>query len=438
MTNTGHGWEQPMEQRAVLTCVLTAQDHGRFVEVPFSVPQGTERISVSCEVEGYEFAGKVVDLGLRDPVRARGWSGGARSEFWVEGEKATPGYLPGHIQPGEWAVIVSSNRLPQAGCRVTLIIECIAERYRWLKGDLHLHSVHSDGVYELDEVLRLSQAAGLDFIALTDHNTTSQNLAHPRENSILCIPGMELTTYRGHANLLGLRQPLGDFRVNTRRNLDDRLSDARQQGARIVMNHPFKECDTPGCRWEWGSDVAYDWVEVWNGPWRECNSQAVDWWQAQLAGGRRLVAVGGSDTHRPHPLLHHGMPTNWVWSRSRSTGAILEAVSEGHVFLNHGAEGPTIDLSCGPYIMGDEVGVPQPEEIRLIVDAAHDGDLVKLFSDRGLEDEVPVTSVGPNETVSITRPVDDRRFYRVEVWRYSPQVEQPLMAALSNPIYFRP
>lgn len=434
MTSAEHG----AEQRVVLTRILTPQDHGSFFEAPFEVPTGTERVFVSCEVEGYEFAGQVVDLGLRDPVRARGWSGGARSELWVEQEKATPGYLPGQMHPGEWAVVVSSNRIPHGGCRVTLIVDCIMERHRWLRGDLHLHSVHSDGAYELAEVLRLSQVAGLDFIALTDHNATSQNLAYPRESQILCIPGMELTTYGGHANLLGLRQPVRDFRVSTRHDLDERMADARRLGARIVMNHPFRDGDTPGCRWEWGWDVDHDWVEVWNGPWRQCNIEALAWWQGQLAGGRRLVAVGGSDTHRPHPFARHGMPTNWVWSRSRSSEAILEAISEGHIFLNYLPEGPTIDLGCGPYIMGDEVGAPHSDELRLAVHRACDGDVVRIFSDRGLEQEIPVPFTDQNETISRTWSVDDRRFYRVEVWRYFQEVDQMLMAALSNPIYFRP
>ncbi|HET9493487.1 MAG TPA: phosphoesterase, partial [Chloroflexia bacterium] len=149
------------EQRAILTITLTPGDHGRFVEAPFEVPAGTERVSVSCEVQGYEFAGQVVDLGLVDQAGSRGWSGGARAEFWIERDRATPGYLPGELRPGRWAVRVASNRVPPDGCAVTLTVTCTPEKYRWLRGDLHLHSVHSDGRYELPEVLRLSEAAGL-------------------------------------------------------------------------------------------------------------------------------------------------------------------------------------------------------------------------------------------------------------------------------------
>jgi hypothetical protein len=424
------------EQSTVLTLSLAPEDHGRFVEVPFEVPAGTERVSVSCEVQGYQFAGQVVDLGLADPAGSRGWSGGARAEFRVEREKATPGYLPGEMRPGRWAVVVSSNRIPPGGCRVTLTVTCTMERYRWLRGDLHLHSVHSDGRYELAEVLRLSEAAGLDFIALTDHNTSSQNLAYPRESRLVCIPGMELTTYRGHCNMLGLTGPVRDFRVRTKADLHERLREARQTGASISINHPFKDCDTPGCRWEWGWDVDYDWVEVWNGPWVQCNKEALDWWQGQLVGGRRLVAVGGSDTHRPNQPTRHGTPTCWVWSRSRSVEAILEAVHAGHLFITYSPEGPAVELRCGGYMMGDEIAAPPVEELQVAVSRRREGDIIRVISDRGVEKEITVTGPVPGDEQALSLPVEDRRFYRVEVWRYFAQAGRTLMAAMTNPIYF--
>jgi hypothetical protein len=315
------------------------------------------------------------------------------------------------------------------------------ERHRWVTGDLHMHSVHSDGAYELGEVLRLSEAAGLEFVALTDHNTASQNRAYPYETPLICIPGMELTTYRGHINLLGVADPLGDFRVRTQDELGERLRDARQRGAKIGVNHPFRDCDTPGCRWEWGWDVDYDWVEIWNGPWRQCNSDALEWWQAQLERGKRVVAVGGSDTHRPrrHPYApQHGMPTNWVWARAKFGEAILEAVAEGHLFLSHSQEGPTIDLRCGPFMMGDRVDEGSPKaEVRLEARRLSNGDVVRVVSDKGIEQEVVLADGDQqSEALTLAWPVEGRRFYRVEVWRYFEEAEGILMAAMSNPIYF--
>ena len=429
--------ESEADQTTILSLEITPEDHGIFIEVPFEVPAGTERVSVSCEVQGHQFAGQVVDLGLRDSARSRGWSGGARDKFWVEPEKATPGYLPGEIYPGRWAVIVSSNRIPPGGCLVTLTVSCTMERHRWLGGDLHMHSVHSDGGYELDDVLRLSEAAGLDFVALTDHNTGSQNLAYPRERNLICIPGMELTTYRGHCSLLGVAEPVGDFRVSTKDDLHERLREARQRGANTGINHPFKDCDTPGCRWHWGWDVAYDWVEIWNGPWRQCNFDALDWWQGHLAEGKRVVAISGSDTHRPNEPRQHGLPTNWVWSRSRSVGAILEAIVQGHLYISYSPEGPAVDLRCGGYMMGDEVEVPASEDLKLSVRRHTAGDIVRIITEKGVEQEIQVPAADTGGSLTLTLPVESRRFYRVEIWRHFADSGGPLMAAMTNPIYFR-
>ncbi|MCM3718867.1 hypothetical protein [Fictibacillus phosphorivorans] len=40
------------------------------------------------------------------------------------------------------------------------------------------------------------------------------------------------------------------------------------------------------------------------------------------------------------------------------------------------------------------------------------------------------------DAFDVTLTVGTRSFYRVEVWRYFPQVKTRLLAALSNPIYF--
>ena len=39
----------------------------------------------------------------------RGWSGGARSEFTISRSGATPGYIPGEIEPGDWNIIFGTG-----------------------------------------------------------------------------------------------------------------------------------------------------------------------------------------------------------------------------------------------------------------------------------------------------------------------------------------
>ncbi|MBP1947880.1 CehA/McbA family metallohydrolase [Virgibacillus litoralis] len=413
----------------ILTRVITPDEQGQYLEIEFNVPKGTEQIKVTMDAQSEKDSVNVIDLGVKDPYRTRGWSGGARTEFFVSKSKATPGYLHGELHEGKWAVMLGTYKVAPSSCEVILTVEFTPHQYRWLRGDLHVHSVHSDGKYTLRENAEFAKTKKLDFMGLTDHNTSSQNYSYPRETEVLFIPGMELTTNKGHLNLYGVKDPLLDFRVNTMEELHSRLKEARDKGATISLNHPH--CSNTGWEWEW--DFDYDWVEVWNGPWREDNKNALEWWHNQLVSGRRLVAVGGSDTHRPDPYVKHGMPTTWVYGDSLTTSGILQAIDTGHVVLSYAPDGPFINLTNGTCMVGD-VSNQLDKKVNLVVSQVEIGDVIKVYSNKGVEIEEKVSE--EQDHVEMSFDVNSKAFYRVEVWRYFPQAKQNMLAALSNPIYF--
>jgi len=407
-------------------------EQSTYIEVPFRMPEKTEELEVRYEVTSRSPDRRaIIDLGVKDAKRVRGWSGGARDSFRLGTEKATPGYLAGPLAPGDgWAVLLGAYRVPEDGCRVRVTIECRLMKPRWLKGDLHVHSVHSDGKYTLEETVRIMEHMGCDFVALTDHNAVSQNFAYPRNCDIVIIPGMEWTTNFGHCNMLGVPDPLDDFRVAGMDDVRRRLATARERGAKIVLNHPH----CPNCGWLWDFDVDHDWVEVWNGPWSEANRKTLDWWQAQLVAGRRLTATGGSDKHRPHPLHTHAMPATFVYSEAKTAEAILRAIGEGRVFVSYAVDGPTMELRLGDYRMGDLVpaDVAASEEAVFTAERVAAGDTVRLISDRGVERE---TTVASGERIELEIDIRGRKFIRAEIWRYFPVVDATWMAAMSNPLY---
>ena len=65
--------------------------------VAFDVPAGTPSLEVRL-IHDRESA--TIDLGLEGPGGWRGWSGGARDRFVILHDAATPGYLPGELEPG--------------------------------------------------------------------------------------------------------------------------------------------------------------------------------------------------------------------------------------------------------------------------------------------------------------------------------------------------
>src|ERR1700722_11812716 len=171
--------------------------------LPFDVPAGVQRIRVSTSHDNFVggLARNVLDLGIFGPAGYdlgnaagfRGWSGGARDHFEVSSTYATPGYLAGPIEPGVWAVALGPVVLSPWGMawdvRVTLergetVAACepvvaplspSVSGARWFRGDLHLHTVHSDGERDPDELAAAARASGLDFIVSTEHNTNAAN-----------------------------------------------------------------------------------------------------------------------------------------------------------------------------------------------------------------------------------------------------------------------
>ncbi|MDR6549171.1 CehA/McbA family metallohydrolase [Paenibacillus qinlingensis] len=417
--------------RSVMTITreIAHAEQSAYIEVPFEMPEHVEELVVTYTIESHSEQRAVIDLGLRDSKRVRGWSGGARKQFQVGLEKATPGYTSGDLTPGDWAVLHNAYKVPSEGCSVHVTIEFLYKTPRWLKGDLHTHSVNSDGTYTIEENAAIMEELGCDFIAMTDHNAVSQNMTYPRNTNVLMIPGMEFTTNFGHSNFLGVADPILDFRVKEQGDVEAKIAEARANGAKIVINHPHCEF----CPWEWDFNVDHDWVEVWNGPFADRNARAVQWWHDQLVSGRRLVAVGGSDTHRPDPYVKHAMPCTWVYASEKTVDGILRAIDLGHVCITYAPQGPFVELNCGTYMVGDVV--PAGESINEVAFQAEDlliGDTVKLISNRGLEKEIEVTEAG---RLAFQFEIQGTTFIRAEVWRHFEEVDMTLMAALTNPIY---
>ncbi|MFC4811975.1 CehA/McbA family metallohydrolase [Paenibacillus sp. GCM10023250] len=374
------------QRRMTLRRRIGKDEERTYLEVPFAVNGRVERIEAAYR---YERGGgeAVVDIGLRSPERIVGWSGGARQSFFVGTELATPGYLAGPVAEGEWAVLLGAYKIPADGTEVTIDIVLTEPRERWIKGDLHMHSVHSDGRYTIEAAKASCAARGLDYMALTDHNTLSQNrTAIGQDERLLVLPGVELTSYFGHANVYGVPEALRDFRVTTPEQARAALGEIRAQGGFVSLNHPL----CPSCPWEFGFDLPHDAIEVWNGPWRALNERAVAWWQEQLAAGRRLVALGGSDAHADDRLVKHGRPTAAVRTDRTTAQGVLDGIRQGRVVLSFDPDETFLTLTSGDYGVGDLLPRTAVDAaggaIPLVIDVhGARGDRVALWSDRGLE-----------------------------------------------------
>ena len=109
-----------------------------------------------------------------------------------------------------------------------------------MRADLHVHSNASDGTDPPAEVMRRAAQAGLDVVALTDHDTVAGHAQarHARPPSLILVPGMELSCrLDGHSvHLLAYLFDPGhpELAAETRRIRDDRVLRARAMVDRLA------------------------------------------------------------------------------------------------------------------------------------------------------------------------------------------------------------
>ena len=111
-----------------------------------------------------------------------------------------------------------------------------------LRGDLHVHTCRSpDSDTTLEQALSAAKAAGLDFLALTDHNLPPDPSLFPagRRQGILVIPGVEYSTDRGHLLGLFLERPCPPAEEG-RVTFSQAVEWIRQSGGLAVLAHPFQ------------------------------------------------------------------------------------------------------------------------------------------------------------------------------------------------------
>lgn len=112
-----------------------------------------------------------------------------------------------------------------------------------LRLDLHVHSERSfDSRMSRRDIAEAAKAAGLDGVAVCDHNVNPEYNEIRRENGILFIPGIELYTECGH--LLGLfveRQIETPKDIMGKLTLEEAVRRIHLAGGIAVMAHPYQK-----------------------------------------------------------------------------------------------------------------------------------------------------------------------------------------------------
>ncbi|TCO17692.1 hypothetical protein EV652_117145 [Kribbella steppae] len=330
--------------------------------LPVDIPADCPGLLVTLTVPPGE--GTVIDIGCEGAAGWRGWSGGARRTFAITPTAATPGYVAGDLEPGTWWVVIGLHRLPLEGAE--LIVEAVtgpvdavpglaeyadataaiavpprpprrtlpaAPGLKWVAGDFHAHSLHSDGSTPIANLAALGVAAGLDVLAITDHNTVAHHLELPglsKQFGIGLIPGQEVTTESGHANAFG---DIGV--IDFRRPASTWVSEVANRGGLLSINHPLGG----DCSWRQPLPEHPPLAEVWHSSWLDHRwGGPIAWWQAW--GMTSTTPIGGSDWHNPTSITPPGTPTTWIAVDASAEGpdelplAVLEGLSAGRTAIS--------------------------------------------------------------------------------------------------------
>ncbi len=413
------------------------------ISVPFEVPDGIVEMQLTHD-DGSD--ANILDWGLIDETGTfRGWGGGNTEPIVIGEEAASRSYLRGPIGAGTWQLLIgkaliaeppgsyevgltfrTQATLPPAADRAPHdMARVIDGTSGWYAGDFHVHSEDSgDATATLDDISAFAQGRGLDFVVITDHNTTSHfdrlDGAMDRAPGFLFIPGIEVTTYHGHLGLFGATAWL-DFRLDDDRGLAAFLDDAEAQGAILSINHPVLDLGDAciGCAFDLDGDrTRIGGVEVQTGANRLFTNDAIAFWDDTARDGAYPPAIGGSDDHRAGVVEGFGQspigtPTTMVEATELSADGILAGVRAGRTVVKlDGPDGAMIVLDHadrqGNVIPSRPTG---PTEISGTVTGGAGLQLLWIVDGR-LATAEDVTS---DEFVT-SYPADEGNWLRAELW----------------------
>ncbi|WP_426092972.1 CehA/McbA family metallohydrolase [Flavobacterium sp. DSR3-2] len=463
----------------VLKGELTIENYQTYVEVPFEVPIDIKRLTIEVSYSGKDQR-TTIDLGLEDPKKFRGWSGGSKNKITLSMEDATPGYLPGELPSGKWKLLLgvpnirkgivskyeASIYLEKNSAITEFFDKPINSKEGWYRGDLHMHTGNSDGNCLSQSgqkipcpVYRTVEAAaerGLDFIAITEHNATSHaNSLRELQTAfdkMLLVAGREITTFYGHANVYGPTDFI-DFRMSDSSSMQAKkwMDVVNSKGGIVSINHagvPSGEA-CMGCGWQIEDlpNGTVSSVEIINGGIMKVSGSADSpfqgWkqWYKMLNSGQYVTAIGGSDNHTAESKKEIvgaiGYPTTVIFMKELSVKGMIDGIRSGRVFIDiEGKSDRFIDIFSTngneEAKMGEKLNITSKNEIQLTVSVEGAlGASIEFIVDGALQSEMTQSIKKNKEIVKIDwQYVPGSKWIHVKI-----RDENGKLILVSNPIY---
>jgi MYXO-CTERM domain-containing protein len=329
----------------------------------------------------------------------------------------------------------AASLAPQTERKPYVAGAALAKGPRYFAGDLHVHSRESgDAIPTLDEIGTFARSRGLDFVEISDHNVNTQDdyvaASQARFPDLLFIPGIEFTTYAGHANAIGATRWVDHKIGQPGVTIGGAVEQIAAQGAIFSINHPALDIGDLciGCAWKHTLDPAkVTGVEIetsaLSGGGLLFQSKAIAFWESYLDKGFHVVGLGGGDDHRAGKETGQfqsalGSPTTLVYADELSAGAIMDAIRKGHVVVKtDGPADPMVELTSGSALPGDSL---RQRSAVLTAKVTNTNVGQRTITARWVKNGVPddpfdVTEEGQMFTRDATAPPTGEDRYRFEV-----------------------
>ncbi|MGN0350870.1 MAG: CehA/McbA family metallohydrolase [Roseburia sp.] len=255
---------------------------------------------------------------------------------------------------------------------------------RWYKGDFHTHTRLSDGKETIRNAMKKAKDMEMDFYVPTEHNLMHTGWC---DTDLCMLPGIEITTDKGHFNLFGITEMpeklLEIVKSNGTSQMDQYVEETIKEANRkdwiVSLNHPFLTI----WKWKYGKTSLKDFqcVEIVNDPTYQdaslSNDQAICFLDELWKDGHKIWGVGGSDSHNLIEERYEGAdlpsiagdPGTYVFCEGLSPKNLMEEVRKGHMCVTRFCKIiPKITVGEREYLPGDELA-ERRENIALVYEA---------------------------------------------------------------------
>ena len=206
--------------------------------------------------------------------------------------------------------------------------------YFVLSGDFHVHASPGDGALAPWMLRDEAARAGLDVIAVTNHNQSFTGRLASRVSDIgdgpLMLAGEEITNARYHMIAVGIERTVNGAQVSAA----DAITDVHAQGGVAIAAHPSKRF--PG--YDDDAVVAMlDGAEAMHSDVHRDEAFRADL-QRFYARARRvnpdIAPIGSSDFHLMPPVM--GRCRTYLFVKERTKAGVLEAIRTGRTLAVDG------------------------------------------------------------------------------------------------------